>query len=232
MGIFVVPQNSTNYNRKKINNGRGDISHEDAHQDRMPIKTGLYFMNTTRQESYNLMCEWVTSESLRKHMFCVEAAMRAYAKKYGGDEELWGITGLLHDFDYEKYPVVDAGKKTGHPFEGGRHLQSLNYPDEITQAILGHALYSGVPRTTDMAKCLFACDELCGFIMACAYMRPDRLQTLEAKSVVKKLKDKSFAAKISREDIDLGIVELAVDRDQHITFVIGALRSISRELGF
>lgn len=189
-------------------------------------------MNINRQEAYNLMCEWVTSESLRKHMLCVEAAMRAYAKKYGGDEELWGIAGLLHDFDYEKFPSPDAAAKTGHPFEGVRHLQSLGYPDEIIQAILGHALYSGVPRTTNMAKTLFAVDELCGFIIACAYMKPNKLMDLEAPSVIKKMKDKSFAAKVSREDIELGISEMAVDKTEHINFVIAALRPISRELGF
>jgi len=178
------------------------------------------------------MREWVTSESLRKHMLCVEAAMRAYAKKYGEDQELWGIAGLLHDFDYEKFPNPDAAAKTGHPFEGVRHLQSLNYPDEIIQAILGHALYSGVPRVTNMAKTLFAVDELCGFIIACAYMKPNKLMDLEAPSVIKKMKDKSFAAKVSREDIELGIAEMAVDRVEHINFVIEALRGISKDLGF
>lgn len=186
----------------------------------------------TRDQAYNLMCEWVKSESLRKHMLCVEAAMRAYAKRFGEDEEMWGIAGLLHDFDYEKFPEVDAAAKKGHPFEGIRHLQSLNYPQEIIQAILGHALYSGVPRESNMAKCLFACDELCGFIVACAYMKPDKLQTLDATSVRKKLKDKKFAAKVSREDIQLGIDELKIDADEHINFVIGALKGISKELGF
>jgi len=189
-------------------------------------------MVKTRQEAYNLMCEWVTSESLRKHMLCVEAAMRVYAKKYGEDPEIWGIAGLLHDFDYEKYPNVDAAAKTGHPFEGVKLLQSLGYPDEVIQAILGHALYSGVSRATNMAKILFSVDELCGFIMACAYMRPDHLETLEARSVVKKLKDKSFAAKVSRSDIELGIAEAQVDKVEHIDFVIVALRGISKELGF
>jgi putative nucleotidyltransferase with HDIG domain len=189
-------------------------------------------MSLDRQRAYNLLCEWVTSESLRKHMLCVEAAMRAYANKYGGDGELWGITGLLHDFDYEKYPTYNETNKTGHPFEGVKELARLGYPPEMTEAILGHALYSGVPRASNMAKALFACDELCGFVVACAYMRPDRLQTLTAESVIKKLKDKKFAAKVSREDIDLGIQEMSVDRVEHINFVIGALRGISKELGF
>ncbi len=189
-------------------------------------------MEINREQAYALLREWVKSESLRRHMLCVEAAMRAYAKKYGGDEEMWGIAGLLHDFDYEKYPEPNAEAKTGHPFEGVRHLQSLNYPDEIIQAILGHALYSGVPRTSQMAKCLFACDELCGFVVACAYMRPDKLQGLEVKSVKKKLKDKSFAAKVSREDIALGVAELGISEDEHINFIIEALRPISPALGF
>ena len=178
------------------------------------------------------MCEWVTSPTLQKHMYAVEAAMRGYAGKYGGEVEMWGIAGLLHDFDYEKFPTPDPTAKTGHPFEGVKHLQSLNYPDEIIQAILGHALYSGVPRRTQMAKALFACDELCGFIVAVAKMKPDNLQTLEAKSVKKKLKDKSFAAKVSREDIALGISELGLNEDEHINFVIACLRPIAKDLGF
>jgi putative nucleotidyltransferase with HDIG domain len=189
-------------------------------------------MNLHRDAAWKLLTEWVTSESLRKHMLCVEAVMRAYAKKYGEDEELWGITGLLHDFDYERYPAFDADAKTGHPFEGVRYLESVGYPQELLNAILGHALYSGVPRESKMAKTLFAVDELSGFLMACAYMRPDRFENLEVKSVKKKLKDKSFAAKVSREDIQLGIDEMAVDGDEHITFAISALKGISKELGF
>lgn len=157
--------------------------------------------------------------------------MRAYAKKFGEDEELWGITGLLHDFDYERFPTVDPVAKTGHPFEGVKELEHLGYPAEMIEAILGHATYSGVPRKLQMAKVLFAVDELCGFITACAYMRPDHLLTLEAPSVKKKLKDKSFAAKVSRDDIEQGIAELGVDKDEHINFVIGALRPISGILG-
>ena len=184
----------------------------------------------TRNEAYKLMCEWVSSESLRKHMFCVEAAMRAYAKKYGEDEEMWGIAGLVHDFDYEKFPEVDAEAKTGNPFEGVKHLESLGYPKEIVTAIVGHALYSGVPRQSQMAKCLFACDELCGFIVACAHMRPDKFETLTAQSVKKKLKDKKFAAKVSREDIALGIQELGISDEEHINFVIQALKTISNQI--
>ncbi len=184
----------------------------------------------TRDEAVKLMQEWVQSESLRKHMYCVEAAMRAYAKKYGEDEELWGICGLLHDFDYERFPYYDAEKQAGHPYEGLKLLREQDYPDEIIQAILGHALYSGVARTSNMAKCLFACDELSGFLVACAYMRPDKFMSLTVDSVKKKLKDKKFAAKVSREDIELGILELGIDKDAHIQFVIEALTLIQGQI--
>jgi len=184
----------------------------------------------TREEALSLMHEWVRSESLRKHMYCVEAAMRECGKKYEGDKELWGITGLLHDFDYERYPQYDAEKKTGHPFEGLRVLKEKNYPPEILEAIEGHALYSGVPRISQMAKCLFACDELCGFLVACAYMRPDRFASLTSSSVIKKLKDKKFAAKVSRQDIDLGITELGVEKAEFIDFVIASLRPIQGQI--
>ena len=184
----------------------------------------------TRNEAYNLMCEWVSSESLRKHMLCVEAAMRAYSKKYGEDEEMWGICGLLHDFDYEKFPEYDAEKQTGHPYEGIKKLREDGYPEEIIEAILGHALYSGVPRKSNMAKCLFACDELCGFIVACAYLKPDKFASLTAESVMKRLKEKKFAAKVSREDIEQGIMELGVDKDIHIQFVIDALKPIQDQI--
>lgn len=184
----------------------------------------------TREEALSLMQEWVQSESLRKHMLCVEAAMRAYAKKFGENEELWAIAGLLHDFDYERFPEYDVANQTGHPFEGIKVLKEQGYPEEIIEAILGHALYSGVPRKTQMAKTLFAVDELCGFIVACAYMRPDKFQTLEASSVKKKLKDKKFAAKVSREDIDLGVTEMAIDKDEHINFVINSLKPIQSQI--
>ena len=184
----------------------------------------------TKDESLALMHEWVQSESLRKHMYAVEAAMRAYAKKYGGDEELWGITGLLHDFDYERFPQYNPEQQSGHPYEGIKILREQGYPEEMLNAILGHALYSGVPRTTDMAKCLFASDELCGFLVACAYLRPEKFATLNVDSVKKKLKDKSFAAKVNRDDIELGVAELGVEKDVHIQFVIEALRPIQSEI--
>ena len=183
-----------------------------------------------RNEALNLMHSWVQSESLRKHMLCVEAAMRAYAQIYNEDEELWGACGLLHDFDYEKYPTYDAFSKTGHPFEGVKVLKEKGYSEEIIEAILGHAQYSGVPRNSQMAKCLFASDELCGFIVACAYMRPDHFVSLNAASIIKKLKDKRFAAKVSREDIELGVEELGIDRDTHFDFVINALKDIQDQI--
>ena len=181
---------------------------------------------STREDTLQLMHEWVESTNLRKHMYCVEAAMRAYATKYGEDPEIWGVCGLLHDFDYEKFPTYDVKAQAGHPYEGIKVLKQQGYPEEIIQAIYGHALYSGVPRTSNMAKCLFACDELCGFIVACAYLKPDKFQSLTAESIVKRLKEKKFAAKVSREDIELGIVELGIDRDAHIQFVIDALKPI------
>lgn len=187
-------------------------------------------MDVTKDQAYQLLCEWIKSESLRKHMLCVEAAMRAYAKKYGEDEEVWGIAGLLHDFDYEKYPTFDAAAKTGHPYEGVRHLESLGYPKEIIEAILGHATYSSTPRILKMAKALYAVDELCGFLTACALMRPDKLESLTAPSVKKKLKDKSFAAKVSRGDIYKGAEELGVNLDEHIDFVIAALKPVGGKI--
>lgn len=187
-------------------------------------------MNKTREEAQKLLEEWVQNEALRRHMYAVEAAMRAYAKKYGEDENLWCITGLLHDFDYEKYPTPDVVAKTGHPFEGVKVLEAQGYPPEMLDAILGHALYSGVPRTSNMAKVLFAVDELCGFIVAVARLRPTKLEGMEASSVKKKMKDKSFAEKVSRQDIELGIAELGADKDEHVNFVITALQPIQQIL--
>jgi putative nucleotidyltransferase with HDIG domain len=189
-------------------------------------------MNKTREQAYQLLCEWVKSESLRKHMLAVEAAMRAYAKKFGEDEETWGICGLLHDLDYEKFPQVDPVAQTGHPFESVKYFKEQDYPQDIIDAILGHATYSNTPRVTTMAKALYAVDELCGFVMACAYVRPTKLEGMEASSVKKKLKNKEFAAKISREDIEKGIAELGVDKDEHINTVICAKQGIAKELGF
>lgn len=179
-----------------------------------------------RDEALALLKEYTKSEALLKHMYAVEAAMRAYAAKFGEDEERWGITGLLHDFDYEMYP--DA---PDHPLKGSEILRERGYPDDVREAILGHAPYTGVPRVSRMAKALYACDELCGFVMACAVIRPNKIADLEASSVKKKLKDKGFARNVNRDDIDTGTAELGVELNDHIAFVIGAMRGIARALG-
>lgn len=179
-----------------------------------------------RQSSLALLHEYTRTESLRNHALAVEAAMRAYARKFGEDEETWGIVGLLHDFDYEMYPQFPD-----HPTKGSEILKQHGYPDDMRRIILSHVPKMDVPRDTPMAKTLFACDELCGFIIACALVRPNRLSDLEASSVKKKLKDKAFARTVSREDIQQGISEMNVDSTEHIQFVINALRAISKELG-
>jgi len=173
------------------------------------------------------MCAWTESDSLRKHMLAVEAAMQAYARRFGEDEERWGITGLLHDMDYEKHPTPDE-----HPMVGVRELESRGYPEDVIQAIKGHADYLDVPRDTLMSKTLYAVDELSGFIVACALVRPEGLENMKAKSVRKKMKQKSFAAAVNREDIVRGAAELGVDLNEHIVFVAEALRERSGELGF
>jgi putative nucleotidyltransferase with HDIG domain len=180
----------------------------------------------TRDAALQLLHEFTKSESLRRHALAVEAAMRAYAAKSGDDVEKWGITGLLHDFDYEAYPEFP-----GHPAKGSAILKEHGYPDDVRQAILGHVPQMNVPRETPMAKTLFACDELCGFIVACAMVRPNKLADLGASSVKKKLKDKAFARTVSREDIYNGAAELEVDLGVHIQFVIDALKPVSGELG-
>lgn len=179
-----------------------------------------------RTDAMALLRQYTKNEALLRHMFAVEAAMRAYARKFGEDEEKWGITGLLHDFDYEMYPEAPD-----HPLKGSEILRDHGYPDDVREAILGHAPYTGVPRTTTMAKTLYACDELCGFIMACAVIRPNKIADLEPRSVKKKLKDKGFARNVNREDIRTGTAELGVEETEHIGFVIGAMRGISGELG-
>jgi putative nucleotidyltransferase with HDIG domain len=179
-----------------------------------------------REESWKLLCEWIESDSLRKHMLAVEAAMRAYAKKFGKDEKKWGITGLLHDMDYEKYPTPDE-----HPIVGVRELEKRGYPEDVLHAIKAHADYLDVPRDTLMAKTLYAVDELSGFVVACALVRPEGLEGLSARSVRKKMKQKSFAATVNREDIVRGAEELGVDLNEHIEFVAGALRERSDVLG-
>lgn len=180
-----------------------------------------------RQAAWELLCQWTQSENLRKHALAVEAAMRAYARKFGEDENLWAITGLLHDMDYERYPTAED-----HPFRGVEALRELGYPEEMLQAILGHADYSGVPRESLMAKTLYAVDELTGLVIAVALVRPSKkLADVDVKSVKKKFKEKSFAKGCNRDDIIKGAQELGVDLDEHMANVIAALQKISDELG-
>lgn len=180
-----------------------------------------------RTAAWNLLTEFTQSESLRKHALAVEACMRAYAGKFAADEELWAVVGLIHDFDYEKYPSAQE-----HPFKGNEILKQRGYSDEIRRAIMSHAEYSGVTRDTPMEKALFACDELAGFITAVALVKPSKsLAEVDAKSVRKKMKDKAFARSVSRDDIVNGARELDVDLDEHITFCIEAMKAIARQLG-
>jgi putative nucleotidyltransferase with HDIG domain len=186
----------------------------------------------TRDEALTLVHEYTASEALRKHMYAVEIAMRAMAERVGEDPESWGLVGLLHDFDYERYPNPEHSATEGHPAEGVRILAARGLPDSMQRAILGHATYSGVPRDTPMARALFGVDELAGFLVACALVRPSKsLQDLEVSSVKKKLKDKAFARGVSREDVYQGAEELGVPLDEHIAFLLGALRPHEKLLG-
>ena len=184
-------------------------------------------MRLSRESAWHLLQEWVTSESLRRHCLAVEAAMRAQARQRGGDEELWGLTGLLHDLDYERHPDLH----TGHPRMAIAELERLGYPPELVRGVASHADYLGVARESDMELALAAVDELCGFILACAYVRPQGIHGLTPKSVKKKLKQPSFAAAVNREDIARGAKDLGVDFDEHVRAVIGALEPHARELG-
>ena len=179
-----------------------------------------------RQAAWDLLCEYTKNENLRKHALAVEACLRAYARKFGEEEEKWAVVGLIHDFDYELYPNAP-----NHPLKGSEILKEKGVSEEIRRAILGHADYTGVPRDTLLAKVLYACDELAGFITACALVRPDRIATLEAKSVRKRMKDKAFARAVSRDDIIKGAEELGLPLDEHISFCIAAMRGIANELG-
>ena len=186
----------------------------------------------SRAETLALMHEYTASESLRKHMLAVEGAMRAYAQKFGEDEERWGTTGLIHDFDYERFPNNAHSPTEEHPSEGVRVLRSKGYPEDVLQAILGHAHYTNTPRESKMAKTLFAVDELTGLITATALVRPTKsVHEVDARSVRKKMKDKAFARGVSREDVVNGANELGVDLDEHITFVIAAMQARSADLG-
>jgi predicted hydrolase (HD superfamily) len=183
-----------------------------------------------RTDAWELLCEYTKGESLRRHALAVETAMRAAAARYGdpdADVDEWGMVGLLHDFDYEMFPGADE-----HPFKGATILCGRGYPDHFIRAILGHATYTNVPRDTPLARALFATDELCGFLVACALVRPSKsLDDMEVSSVKKKLKDKAFARTVNREDIHQGVAELGVSLDDHIRFCIDALRPVQKEIG-
>ncbi len=183
-----------------------------------------------REDAWKLLCEYTKTDSLRRHALAVEAAMRASAMRYGepeADSNEWGIVGLLHDLDYEMFPSQEE-----HPYRGAEIMRAHGYPERMISAIMGHATYSGVPRETPMACALFASDELCGFLVACALVRPTRsLEDMKVASVKKKLKDKAFARTVNRDDIRQGVTELGVDLDEHISFLINALRPVQREIG-
>ncbi|PYT05347.1 MAG: HAD family hydrolase [Acidobacteria bacterium] len=179
-----------------------------------------------RDDGWNLLCEYTRGESLRKHALAVEAVMRSYARRLGEDEDKWGLTGMLHDFDYEMYP-----NPPDHPLKGSEILQERGYSGEIRRAILGHANYTGVPRDTLLARGLYACDELTGFVVACALVRPNGIWDLESKSVKKKLKDKAFARTVNRDEVYEGAEEMSVDLGEHIDFIIASLREVASEVG-
>jgi putative nucleotidyltransferase with HDIG domain len=185
----------------------------------------------TRDEAWELVCEWTESDSLRKHMLAVEAAVRAYARRLGADEELWAVAALVHDLDYERHPEPE----TGHPRMAVEELRSRGYPEEVIHAVLAHADYMSVPRESLLDKALFGCDELAGFVTACAYVRPEGIHGMKPKSVKKKLKQPSFAAAVNRDDIQVGAEELGaetgLDFDQHLQLVIDAMAERADELG-
>ncbi len=183
-------------------------------------------MTETRQKALDLLFEYTKSDALRKHAFAVESAMRSYAAKFGGDVEEWGAVGLLHDFDYEQFPQFPE-----HPTKGSEILKDHGYGEQFRITILGHVPDMKVARETPMSKSLFACDELCGFIMAAALIRPNKIADLGVSSVKKKLKDKAFARAVSREDIQMGAEQLGVPFDEHIQVVIDAMKGVAADLG-
>jgi putative nucleotidyltransferase with HDIG domain len=186
----------------------------------------------SRDDAWKLVCEYTQSESLRKHMLAVETCVRAYARKNVANEELWGLTALLHDFDYERFPNNAHAPDAEHPAEGAKILRGLEYPEELVRAILSHADYCNVARQTQLEHTLFACDELAGFLVACTYVRPSKsILDLEAASVKKRLKDKAFARGVNREDVRKGAEELKVPMEEHIAFCIAALRENAEALG-
>ena len=181
----------------------------------------------SRDDAWDLFCEWTESDSLRKHALAVEASMRAYARRYGEDEERWAVTGLVHDLDYERYPDLDSG----HPRIALAELEKLGYPQDVIDAVAGHADFLEVPRETLMAKTLYAVDEMSGFVTACALVRPTGIEGMKPKSVRKKMKQPSFAAKVPREQLERGAEELGVEMNEHIQAVIDALAEHADELG-
>jgi putative nucleotidyltransferase with HDIG domain len=181
----------------------------------------------SRDEAWTLFCEWTESESLRRHVLAVEAAMRAYARKYGEDEELWGVTGLLHDLDYERHPDLESG----HPRHAVAELERLGFPEEVVRGVGSHADFMGIPRRSRMEKALYAVDELTGFIAAVAYVRPQGIHGMTPKSVRKKLRQPSFAAAVDREELRRAAEDLGVDFDEHVAFVIAAMEERAGELG-
>lgn len=184
-------------------------------------------MTMTREAAWELLTEFTQSESLRKHALAVEACLRAYARKFGDDEDRWGIVGLIHDFDYEKYPSLED-----HPYRGNEILTQRGWPDDVKRAIMSHAEYTGVTRESKLEKTLFACDELAGFITATTLVKPNKsLAEVEAKGVRKKMKDKAFARSVNRDDIVNGAAELGVDLEEHIAFCIEAMKARAAELG-
>ena len=189
-------------------------------------------MSTGRNVAWNLLCEYTKNESLRKHALAVEACVRAYARKNGVDEELWGTTALLHDFDYERWPNDEHKPDAEHPFEGSKILREHGYPEEMIHAILAHADYSGVPRVRALDKTLYACDELAGFLTACSLVKPGKtIFEVEADSVIRKMKDKAFARGVNREDVRKGAEELGIPLAEHIAFCIEAMRGVAEQLG-
>ena len=185
----------------------------------------------TRQEAYDLLCEWMESESLRRHSLAVEAALRGYARHYGADEELWGITGLLHDLDYERHPDMDD-TQNGHPRTELRLFCELGYPAELIHAVEAHATFLGVPRESLLDKALLACDELTGLILACAYVRPDKnLREVKLSSVKKKWKNRKFTEAIDRDENEHFIAGLGVDFDEHVERVLAAMQAEAEALG-
>ena len=185
-----------------------------------------------REEAWKLLCEYTQNESLRKHALAVEACVRAYARKTGADEDLWSVTALLHDFDYERWPNAEHSPTAEHPFEGSKILRERGYPEEMIHAILAHADYCGVPRESALDRTLFACDELAGFLTACSLVKPSKsIFEVETESVIRKMKDKAFARGVNRDDVRKGAEELGIPLADHVSFCIEAMRAAAPALG-